>query len=189
LTTAGRVKLLPTPLEGVLIVDTMPHEDHRGTFRRLWCQREIGAATGNVVQSSLSETRKRGTLRGMHFQSAPSREGKLISCVRGRIYDVALDLRPKSPSYLRHFGIDLQASDRRSLYIPPGCAHGFLTLADDSAVLYMMSDFYEPALTRGVRWNDPAFGIVWPERPQEMMERDAAYPDFDPRTVDGFVDY
>jgi dTDP-4-dehydrorhamnose 3,5-epimerase len=183
------MELLPTPLEGVLVVDTMPNEDSRGTFRRLWCQREVGAETNGIVQISMSETRRRGTLRGMHFQIAPSRESKLIHCVRGQIHDVALDLRPRSPSYLRHFGIDLQPSNGRALYIPPGCAHGFLTLADDCAVLYMMSDFYDPALGRGVRWDDAAFGIAWPERPREMLERDANFPDFDPRIVDGFVDY
>jgi dTDP-4-dehydrorhamnose 3,5-epimerase len=125
----------------------------------------------------------------MHYQIAPSREGKLIHCVRGRIHDVALDLRPRSPSYLQHFGVDLSPEGATGFFIPPGCAHGFLTLTDDVAVLYMMSDYYDPALSRGVRWDDPAFGIAWPERPREMLERDGSYPDFDPRTVDGFVDY
>jgi dTDP-4-dehydrorhamnose 3,5-epimerase len=142
-----------------------------------------------IEQTSLSVSKRRGTLRGMHFQLPPSREGKLVTCVRGRIFDVALDLRPRSRSFLRHFGVELKDDEPRSLFIPPGCAHGFLTLTDDCAILYMMTDFYEPTLSTGVRWNDPAFGIAWPEQPTEVLDRDATYPDFDPRTVDGFADY
>ncbi len=125
----------------------------------------------------------------MHFQLAPSREDKVVHCVRGRIYDVALDLRSHSASYLSHFGIELSASGSQALFIPAGCAHGFLTLTDDCAVLYMMTDFYDPALSTGVRWDDPVFAIAWPEKPLEILERDAQYPDFDPRSVDGFADY
>ncbi|HVZ16545.1 MAG TPA: dTDP-4-dehydrorhamnose 3,5-epimerase family protein [Terriglobales bacterium] len=179
-----------TSLHGVVLVDTEPKEDIRGSFRRLWCQREVAAAAlpTRIVQTSLSVTNRRGTLRGMHFQLPPSREDKLIHCVRGRIFDVALDLRRGSPSYLRHFSVELAASDSKALFIPSGCAHGFLTLSDDCSVLYMMTDFYDPALQSGVRWDDPAFAIDWPERPKEILPRDASYVDFDPGSVDGFSD-
>lgn len=180
-----------TAVEGVFVVETLAHSDPRGSFRRLWCRQEAEAAhvRGDIVQTSLSVTTRRGTLRGMHFQLPPSREDKVVTCVRGRIFDVALDLRPKSPTYLRHVGVELAEDQPRALYIPAGCAHGFLTLTDDCAVLYMMTDFYDPSLARGVRWDDPAFGIAWPEKPTEILERDAHYPDFDPRTVDGFAEY
>jgi dTDP-4-dehydrorhamnose 3,5-epimerase len=174
-----------------MLVEFVKHVDERGTFRRLWSQREAAAANVGrpVVQSSLSVTSRRGTLRGMHFQLPPSREDKIVQCVRGRIFDVALDLRRRSPTYLEHFGAELSEERPRALFIPAGCAHGFLTLADDSAVLYMMTDYYDPALSTGVRWNDPAFGIQWPEQPRELLERDRTYPDFDERTVDGFAAY
>jgi dTDP-4-dehydrorhamnose 3,5-epimerase len=181
----------PTPLSGVVVAATAIQQDARGSFRRVWCQRdaEDAALPVPIVQTSLSVTQRRGTLRGLHFQSAPSREGKLVTCVRGRIFDVALDLRPRSDTFLRHFAIELREDDPRGLFIPPGCAHGFLTLTDDCSILYMMTDFYEPTLSNGVRWNDAAFGILWPEPPKEMLERDRSYPDFDARIVDGFASY
>lgn len=185
------MKFQPAPIAGVKILELTPHRDERGSFSRLWClQESADAGTGEpVVQSSLSINRLQGTLRGMHFQKAPSREGKYVHCVRGRIYDVALDLRPNSRTFLKHFGAELSATNDRALYIPPGCAHGFLTLTSDCAVLYMMTDFYRPDLSAGVRWNDPAFGIAWPAAPAEIIERDAAYPDFHPGFVDSFADY
>lgn len=185
------MKFSPTSIRGVVVVDTQPNRDQRGSFRRLWCRREADAASlfTEVVQTSLSITNRRYTLRGMHFQLAPSREAKLVHCVQGRIYDVALDLRRNSPTYLQHFGLELSSDGDLALLIPPGCAHGFLTLVEDCAVLYMMSDYYQPALSSGVRWNDPAFGIEWPAAPAEMIERDAKYPDFQPGSVDGFADY
>ena len=180
-----------TPIEGAMVIAASSHKDSRGTFRRLWCRRDYGSlhAPADIVQASLSETRRRGTLRGMHFQIAPSREDKLVTCIRGRIYDVALDLRPGSPSYLKHHGVELSEENCRTFVIPTGCAHGFLSLSDDCAMVYMMTDFFDSTLQRGVRWNDPAFGIAWPEEPREILDRDANYADFDPRIVDGFADY
>ena len=180
-----------TTVEGVKLVEFDRYVDDRGTFRRLWSQRE--AADANIgraiVQSSISVTSRRGTLRGMHFQLPPSREDKVVQCLRGRIFDVALDLRAKSTSYLQHFGTELSEEQPRALYIPAGCAHGFLTLTDDCTVLYMMTDYYNSALSTGVRWDDPAFSIAWPERPAELLERDRTYPDFDDKSVRGFAGY
>jgi len=156
------MRFAPTPIRGVSVVDTEPREDVRGSFRRLWCQNEATGAglPADIVQTSLSVNKRRGTLRGMHFQLAPSREGKVVHCVRGRIFDVALDLRRNSTSYLQHFGLELSSAGSKALFIPPGCAHGFLTLTDDCSVLYMMTDYYDPALSTGVRWDDAAFAIA-----------------------------
>jgi dTDP-4-dehydrorhamnose 3,5-epimerase len=186
------VRFVASAIQGVEIVEGVSHSDERGSFRRLWCRREFGPDAGthaDIVQASLSQNLRRGTLRGMHFQVAPSRESKLVQCVAGKIYDVALDLRPASKTYLSHFGLELAAHEPRALLIPPGCAHGFLTLTDHSAVVYMMTDYYEPKLSCGVRWNDPRFGIRWPSEPTEMLPRDAAYPDFDAALVQGFTAY
>jgi dTDP-4-dehydrorhamnose 3,5-epimerase len=148
---------------------------------RLHCEREFAAhgLPARMVQTSLSRSQRRGTVRGMHFQWPPSREGKLVRCVRGRIHDVVIDLRPDSPTYARHIVVDLAASDARALFVPAGLAHGFQSLEDDVEVLYQMTDYYEPTLAAGVRWNDPAFGIDWPIVDATLSERDAAYPDFD----------
>ena len=180
-----------TPLAGVKVIDTAPHTDTRGSFRRLWCSREFSAENvpRPIVQASLSETARRGTLRGLHFQLPPSREDKLVQCVSGCIFDVALDLRPDSASYLAHVGVELSGTNGRALFIPAGCAHGFLTLTDNCAVLYMMTDYYDPALSTGVRWNDPRFAIQWPEQPKEILPRDAEYPDFDDTMAARFARY
>ena len=169
----------PTPLAGGWIVDLERHEDERGYFARTWCRREFEAQglDGALVQSSLSHNPRRGTLRGLHWQAPPHAEVKLVRCSRGAIWDVMVDLRPDSPTYTRHFGAELTAANGRALYIPEGFAHGFVTLADDSDVVYQMSAYYEPAAGRGARWNDPAFGIVWPVRDPILHPRDASYPD------------
>jgi dTDP-4-dehydrorhamnose 3,5-epimerase len=143
----------------------------------------------DFVQTSLSQTARRLTLRGMHFQLPPSREGKLVQCVGGRIYDVAVDLRPQSASYLQYFGVELAADRPVGLFIPPGCAHGFLTLTDHCSIVYMMTDFYDPALYGGVRWNDPRLGIEWPHKPVEILERDAEFPDLDDAMTGRFAEY
>ena len=181
----------PTSVSGVTLVKADAHCDARGSFRRLWCAREFDGAhlPGPIVQVSLSETKRRGTLRGMHFQLPPSREGKLVQCVAGRIYDVAADLRPTSETFLAHFGTELSATSASAVFIPAGCAHGFLTLTDDCAVLYMMTDFYDQALSAGVRWNDPRLKIAWPREPDEILPRDAQYPDLDSTITAGFADY
>lgn len=180
-----------TAVDGVYLLRSESLEDSRGSFQRLWCQRaaEANGLSRPIVQVSLSETRRERTLRGMHFQIAPSREEKIVRCLVGSIFDVALDLRPRSRTYLRHFGTVLSGEDQQALLIPAGCAHGHLTLTRNCAVLYMMTDYYEPELSRGVRWNDPAFAIEWPSTPHEILPRDADYPDFEPRIVDGFADY
>jgi len=170
----------PTPLAGAWIVDLERREDDRGFFARTWCVREL-AARGldtRVVQASMSRTRRRGTLRGLHWQAAPHQEVKLVRCARGAIWDAIVDLRPDSPTYTRHFGAELTAENGRALYIPADFAHGFVTLADDTDVVYQMSEFYDPAAGRGARWNDPAFGIGWPVTDPIVNERDATYPDF-----------
>ena len=169
-------------LPGAALVRLEPHADLRGFFARLVCVEEFRAQglPGDFVQSSISWNRRRGTVRGMHFQWPPSREGKLIRCLRGAIHDVLLDLRPGESTYLKHRAVVLDQHNRDAVFIPTGVAHGFQTLADDCEILYQMTDFHAPALATGVRWNDPAFGIRWPLGEDVVIaERDAAYPDFD----------
>ena len=179
------MRFTETPVAGALVVEPEPIEDERGFFARTFSVEEF-AARGldtRVDQCSVSFNARAGTLRGMHYQEAPHGETKLVRCTRGGIYDVALDLRPGSPTYLRWAGVELSADDGRALYIPEGCAHGFQSLADGTEVLYQISTPYVPSAARGVRWDDPAFGIDWPPAPaggRTMSERDAEYPDFEP---------
>ena len=175
------MRFTPTELAGVVSVDLEPVVDARGFFARLHCEREFAAhgLLAKVAQTSLSQTRQQGTVRGMHFQWPPAQEAKLVRCVRGRIFDAVVDLRPNSSTFGRHVSIELSAANRAALYIPPGLAHGFQTLEHDCEVLYQMSDFYAADLASGVRWNDPAFGIAWPLPCAAIHERDATYPDFD----------
>ena len=176
------MRFTETPLAGAYVIDVEPHADERGAFARTFCAEEFAAhgLDARVAQASISFNRRAGTLRGMHYQAAPHGEAKLIRCTAGAIFDVIVDLRPDSPTYTRHFGVVLTPADRRALYVPVGFAHGFQTLADDSEVLYQMSHPYAPQSARGVRWNDPAFGIVWPQTSERIMnERDRSYPDFD----------
>lgn len=174
--------LTATDIPGVFIVEPQPHRDERGFFARTWCADEFAAAGLNpaLAQCSISFNPAVGTLRGMHYQAAPHAEAKLVRCTMGAIFDVALDLRPDSPAYLRHVGVELSAENRRALYIPEGCAHGFLTLADDSEVFYQISVPYAPGSARGARFDDPAFGIRWPGPAKVISARDRAYPDFSP---------
>ncbi len=175
-------------LPSAALIETRAFVDDRGAFRRLHCQKEFEAAglPAEFVQSNLSLTRRRGSIRGMHFQKPPSKEGKLVRCVRGAIHDVIIDLRRESKTYLKHHAVTLKAGAELSLFVPSGFAHGFQTLTDDSEVLYLMSDFFAPALSDGVRWDDPAFGIDWPLPLSEISERDANYPDFNSETDYGF---
>jgi dTDP-4-dehydrorhamnose 3,5-epimerase len=168
-------------VSGAALIKLERHTDQRGFFARSACAREFRARglPGAFVQSSISWNRRRGTVRGMHFQWPPSREAKLVRCVRGAIYDVMLDLRPSAPTYLRHRGVRLDQDNRDAVFIPAGVAHGFQTLTDDCDVLYQMTEAYAPELASGVRWNDPAFGISWPITGAIIIaDRDAAYPDF-----------
>jgi dTDP-4-dehydrorhamnose 3,5-epimerase len=177
------MKFVATPLPGVWLVDLDRHVDERGFFARTWCAQEFEAHALNprLAQCSLSFNARRGTLRGMHYQVAPHAEAKLVRCTRGAIYDVVLDLRPESPAYRRWFAAELEAGAGRALYIPEGCAHGFQTLVDETDVLYQISESYRPECARAVRWDDPAFQIVWPDVPHRVMsDRDRTLPDFTP---------
>jgi dTDP-4-dehydrorhamnose 3,5-epimerase len=169
-----------TALAGAFVIEPERREDARGFFARTWCEREARAHGLNprVVQCNISFNTTRGTLRGMHYQAAPHQEAKLVRCTAGAIHDVIIDLRPASPTFRRHVAVVLSAENRRALYIPEEFAHGFQTLVDDTEVFYQMSEFYAPAHARGVRWNDPAFGISWPPGERIITERDQTYPDF-----------
>lgn len=170
-----------TPLEGVLVTSLQKIEDERGFFARTFCQEEFKSAGVDIqlLQTNVSGNKSRGTLRGLHYQDQPHPDKKLVTCSRGAIFDVAVDLRRDSSTYCQWWGIELSADNRKGLYIPPGCAHGFITLADDTDVNYLMGEAYYPDLARGVRWNDLAFEIKWPFEPIVMCERDAVYPDWD----------
>ena len=174
------MRFIETPIAGVVVVQIEPVLDERGSFMRTfdagaWAAH--GLAT-DVVQCNVSRNHRRGTLRGMHYQAAPHGEAKLVRCSRGAIYDVAVDLRPASPSFRRSFGLELSEENNRMLFIPEGCAHGFLTLTDATELLYQMSAAYVPEAASGVRWDDPAFEIEWPAAPEVISQRDREFPDF-----------
>jgi dTDP-4-dehydrorhamnose 3,5-epimerase len=171
-----------TSIAGAYVIEPEPAGDERGLFARTFDAEEFAlrGLDGRVSQCNTSFNPGAATLRGLHYQAAPHGEAKLVRCTRGAIYDVAVDLRADSPSYLRWFAAELSAENRRAFFIPDGCAHGFQTLAPDSEVLYQMSTPYVPGSGRGVRWDDPAFAVQWPEPPpggRIMSERDASYPD------------
>ena len=172
-------------LRGAYVIELEPHLDERGFFARTFCEHEF-AARGLPVrfpQCNLSRNTKRGTLRGMHYEAPPSSESKLVRCVAGAIQDVIIDLRPNSATLLNWLSVQLSAHNGRALFVPGGFAHGFITLSNDTDVLYHMGDFFQPGGARGLRWNDPRFGITWPLEPSVISERDANYPDFDPSTL------
>ncbi len=175
------MRFTPTDLPGVMLVESDPHTDERGFFARTFCRQEFTAngLCGDFAQCSLSRTTCRETIRGLHFQAAPHEEHKLVRCVRGRIFDVVVDLRPDSPTHRRWLGVELGETSQQALYVPPGVAHGFQTLADDVDVLYQISAYYVPGSARGVRWDDSAFGIRWPfpHRPT-LSDRDRNHPDY-----------
>jgi dTDP-4-dehydrorhamnose 3,5-epimerase len=175
------VRFVETPIPGAVVVELERHEDERGFFARIWDPDELAGAglTPGLAQASISRSIREGTLRGMHFQVAPHEEAKLVRCLRGAIFDVVLDLRPDSPTYLGWHGVRLDEENGKALYIPEGCAHGFQTLAESSDVLYLISSPYVPEASSGVRWDDPAFGIQWPENSDRTIgERDRAWPDY-----------
>lgn len=174
------MKFIETKLNGAFIIELEPLADERGFFARSWCHREAKShgLSANWVQCNVSFNNKKGTLRGMHYQESPDEEIKLVRCTGGAIFDVIIDLQPQSSTFRQWVGIELNADNRRMLYIPKGFAHGFLTLKDCTEVYYQMSEFYLPKKARGVRWNDPAFGIDWPIAVSVISERDARYPDF-----------
>jgi dTDP-4-dehydrorhamnose 3,5-epimerase len=175
------VKFTRTGIEGVCVVETERHADVRGWFARTWCRHEFAREGLNpsLNQCSASFNPRRGTLRGMHYQIAPHEEAKLVRCTRGACFDVALDLRAGSATFGQWFALELSAENGRALYIPEGCAHGFQTLVEDTEVFYSIAGDWHADSARGVRWNDPAFGIAWPLTTETFMsDRDAKYPDF-----------
>lgn len=174
------MRFIETGLEGAFVIDVDYVSDERGRFARTWDQAvwvEMGL-DAEIVQTNLSVSHDRGTLRGLHFQAAPHAETKLVRCTAGSIFDVIVDLRPGSRTFLSWFGTELTVENRRSLHVPKGFAHGFLTLADGCEVCYQMSVPFEAGAARGYRWDDPAFGIRWPFSPTTISARDAKYPDF-----------
>ncbi|WP_337186765.1 dTDP-4-dehydrorhamnose 3,5-epimerase [Phenylobacterium sp.] len=175
------MRFVPTPIAGVVRVEADPHADDRGLFARLHCPEEFAAAGLDFVpvQTSVSRNPTAGTLRGLHYQAAPHAETKLVRVTQGRVFDVAVDLRRDSPTYRGWTGVELSADNLAALFIPEGVAHGFLTLEPDTDVLYQIAPAYRPGHEAGVRWDDPAFGVAWPMRPQLISPRDAGYPDYD----------
>ena len=170
-----------TKLKGAFLIEPEKFEDLRGFFARSFSKQEFldHGLRGDFVEAGISFNRRRHTVRGMHFQAAPNAQAKLVRCTRGRIFDAMIDLRPDSPTYKHWFAHELTAENRLMLYIPEGCAHGFQTLEDDAEVFYQLSQGYTPSSERGVRWNDPAFGITWPVTENVIMnDRDRNYPDF-----------
>jgi len=169
-----------TSLDGAYLVDIEKRKDQRGFFARSWCQREFEEHGLNpqLVQCDISFSLKKGTLRGMHYQTKPFEEAKLVRCTRGSIYDVIVDLRPRWRTFGQYFALVLTQDVYRMLYVPEGFAHGFLTLEDNTEVFYQMSEFYAPDHARGFRWNDPAFGIEWPADIEVISQNDLSYPDF-----------
>jgi dTDP-4-dehydrorhamnose 3,5-epimerase len=170
-----------TPIPGAFVVDIERREDERGFFARTFCTRELEAhgLSAAVAQCSISHNRLRGTLRGMHWQDASAPESKLVRCTRGAIRDVIIDLRRESPAYGRHFAVELNAENRRGLFIPPLCAHGFQTLADDTEVFYQIDQAHTPEAARGLPFDDPAFAIVWPLPVTVIADKDRRWPRFE----------
>ena len=169
-----------TRLKGAYIIEIEKREDNRGFFARTWCQREfvLHKLNPHVVQSNMSFNIKKGTLRGLHYQAASHAETKLIRCVKGSIYDVIVDLRSDSPTYAQYFSAELSAENYRMLYVPVYFAHGFMTLEDNTEVVYQVSEYYAPESERGIRWNDPAFQIKWPSNVKVISDKDASWPDY-----------
>jgi dTDP-4-dehydrorhamnose 3,5-epimerase len=170
-----------TELPGAYVIDLERREDERGFFARAWCADEFaehGLST-RLVQANLSFNVRKGTVRGMHFQVEPHAEDKLVRCTRGAIYDVIIDLRPDSSTFKRWLGVELDAVSRRALYVPQGFAHGYQTLVPETETFYQVSEYYTPEAEGGVRWNDPAFGIEWPDPANAFLsEKDRNWPDF-----------
>ena len=174
----NRLKITPTPLAGVMVVETLLHVDERGHFYRAFCQQELAPILDGerIEQINLSHTVTAGTLRGMHFQRHPHSELKLIRCMKGRIWDVAVDLRGDSPTFLQWYAIELNKDNRCMLAVPKGCAHGFQTLEADCGILYLHTARYNPESEGGIRFDDPLVSIQWPLPPAYLSERDRSYP-------------
>lgn len=173
-----------TPLKDAFTIELEKRGDDRGFFARFFCVNEFRAKDleTRFVQVNNSLSTKRGTLRGMHYQLAPCAEVKLVRCLRGAVWDAIIDIRPDSSTFGRWFGAELTEDNRRMMYVPRGFAHGILTLSDNAELLYLVSDFYALKEERGIRWNDPRFGVEWPIKPREISPKDTAWPDFEPVT-------
>jgi dTDP-4-dehydrorhamnose 3,5-epimerase len=172
------MRFSPLSIGGAWMIDPEPHADERGLFARTWCAREFAehGLSASFVQASVSFNEVAGTLRGLHYQASPHQEIKLVRCTAGSIYDVVVDLRPESPTYLAWQGETLSAQNRRAFYVPKGCAHGFISLADGSEVMYEISEYHHPESARGLRYSDPLLAIAWPCEPARISRRDAEYP-------------
>jgi dTDP-4-dehydrorhamnose 3,5-epimerase len=174
-----------TKLKGAFIIDLELREDDRGGFARTFCAQEFEAhgLKPTVAQCNMSFNHKAGTLRGMHYQVSPAAETKLVRCTKGAIYDVIIDMRPNSPTYMQHIGVELTADNRRALYVPEMFAHGYQALTDGAEVVYQVGEFYTPGYERGLHYGDPAFGIEWPTAVTVISEKDAAWTRFEPVPV------
>jgi len=175
------MKFIPIELKDAYIIKLEPLKDERGFFIRSFCKKEFEKHNLNfrIVQCNISINKKKGTLRGMHYQVAPYGEAKLVSCIRGAMYDVIIDLSPDSPTYCQWFSVELSAKNYKMLYIPEGFAHGFQALEDDTVVFYQMAEFYHPECAKGLRWDDPKFAIKWPRVKNRLISaKDRSYPDY-----------
>lgn len=174
------MRFVETSIDGAWLVELEPRGDDRGFFARMWCETTFAerGLNGRFVQSNCAFSRYRGTLRGLHGQAAPHGEVKLMRCVRGSVFDVVVDVRLGSPTYRQWFGAVLSADNRQMLYVPEGCAHGYQSLEDDTEVVYPVSAAYMPSAEFGIRWDDPAFAIEWPEPVRHISEKDAGWPDY-----------
>lgn len=175
------MKFNATPLEGAYTIDLEKREDDRGFFARLFCQNEFDnhSLDRNIVQINNSLSKDKGTLRGIHYQLAPKAETKIVRCIKGSLYDVIVDLRPDSKTFLKWFGATLSAENRTMMFVPKGFGHAFLTLEENTEAFYMVTEFYSPENERGLRWNDPKIGIEWPIEPVIISEKDMNHRDFD----------
>ncbi len=170
-----------TIIPGVFVIELEKREDARGYFARAWCQKEFAAqGLPKFVQTNMSLCRQKGTIRGLHYQVAPHGEAKYMRCIAGAIFDVVVDIRPASPSYMKWFGIELTAANKKAIFVPEGLPHAYQALTDDAEVIYSASCFYTPGAERGLRWNDPAFSIEWPIREAIVSDKDAKWPDWKP---------
>jgi dTDP-4-dehydrorhamnose 3,5-epimerase len=185
------MNFIETDLPGAFIIEIERLVDERGFFARTWCSDEFkeNGLPSQMKQASTSFNRQKGTLRGMHFSTAPCKEAKLVRCTAGSIADVIIDIRPDSPTFLKHTTVELSAESRNALFVPPGFAHGYQTLEDDTEIYYMMTEEYRSGHADGFRWNDPVFGISWPEADRIIFQRDEEYPDFTLEKVQMFSGY
>ena len=175
------MKFIKTELKDCYVIETEPKFDERGLFVRIFCKDELLDATGvafDVVQSNIAHNKKRATLRGMHYQEHPFQEAKIVRCIKGAIYDVVVDLRPGSATFCRWFAVELNPDNHKMLYVPKDFAHGYITLKDDTEIIYFVSETYRSGSEKGVRWNDPVFDIKWPLKPELISDKDMNFPDF-----------